>query len=250
MTPKYLRYLTRGLQGVLGVQNIMRIRLLFGIYYNISSITVITLAARLYCVCVFSLVVLHNSKTFNFKEVWKVFTFRSFYMLVQYSVTIIINLFFEGERIFTFATKLKKVDDELRVMIYDEIPISRIIFLFVLSHKLFLINGLHVFNCNLNSLLQILAISIFQLGTSLCNFTRIMMFEWLYNRMKILRKRIKRNLSAYQRFKGEKEFVQNLKTGMVIYKNLVDTVHVTDTPMKMLVGFTIQHYIILIQYII
>lgn len=231
------------IKSVISIHTIMLIRLFFGFYYKISSSIFVDILERAYCLALVILLNLHSYLLTN------LFFFpgklRYGLQSTVHAINVITNLLFSSENLFEFMKRIKNVSQRLNLS--DVIPFSRIFFIFLLLGKFI---G-HIFygyrtSDNLLDLFSpgTLAL-IFELSQHASNFTRIIMFEILWHRMTMLRKELERDLSTARRFEEREEVMRKkLRSCLKTYKNLLNTTHATDLPMKFMVN-----YLIKLQYV-
>lgn len=216
---------------ILTFQTVMCTRLLVGLFYSVSDNTTIRIFARLYCLCCFALVLRCSIE----RTIEDGIYFTGLSSLFSYTITVIINLIYSGELIHNFVDKIKRIDDLLEVKMRDEIPLTRIVFVFVIMSKA--LTSIGLYNTQKFETVDFITYNLFSFGISLSNLTRIMLFESVCLRMKLLRKRFKLGLSATRRFEdGEAVLIENLNNCLIIYKNIVITIKETEIPMKSLVS--------------
>lgn len=222
----------------ISIQTILVVRLLVGLYCNISSNRIITLAARIYCAFISTIIVSYfGARMLSMSLVDPSFLVLQF---IQYITSVSVGILTNGEYFEKFLTALEKIDFLLGTKPHDNIVISRSLFVAMMINKifgisLFCIVYLPRYNC---FSLAFVTTSGFLLDVSvdLCNFTRIIMFETMWRRMIILRRCFERELSVARRFESREKWRQNnLRKLMTIYNNLVESSRQCDIPMKFMV---------------
>ena len=220
----------------------MLIRLFFGFYHKISSNILLNVLVRTYCV---TLGILLNVQNY-LVTTYFIFPGKVRYGLqgTSYGINVFTNLFFNSENLFNFLKRIRKITHSSNLN--DEIPFSRIFLIFLLlgnlaGHAMY---G-YFTSDNLFDLFSAATLSlIFELSQHTSNFTRIIMFELLWHRMAILRMQLERDLSTARRFVEREEVMRKeLKSCLNTYKDLLNTTHETDVPMKFMVNYLIYVFV-------
>lgn len=217
-------------------------RLLCGVYYNVSQHRVVRLTARMYCVLCASFCTQYSLRVFRIAIVTNniVLLLRCLLILASYLIIVMINFVYEGEYFYKFRRKLAKFDNVLNCKPADNLKCSTLCFIILLSQRLvsqgILLMSLGSLTFTGHAILCTSTVTRFAITSS--NFTKIIMFECLYQRMRLLRELFKRNLSVARRFEdGEYVMKENLRKCMDTYKKLLHTLHGSNIPMKAMVNY-------------
>lgn len=217
-------------------------RLLCGLYYNISKDRHIQFGARVYCVlCVvfctryFYLIAQVNIMRHNLESL-----LITLVTIILYIIYVIISFVYEGEYIHKFRHKLAILDIKLNSRPVDDLQCSFWAFVLVISQRLmsFIILRRSLGPLDFSGLAIVYSSTIVRCAITLSNFTKIIMFECLHRRMKLLGKLVQCDLSVARRFEyGESVMIENLHKCINIYKELLNTMQESKTPMKATVFF-------------
>lgn len=220
-------------------RTIMFVRLLTGLYYKVSPNPRIQLAARVYCIlCTAASIQMYLLILLPVYKSDIVADINIALLVIIYIISVIVNFVYDGENYFLFKNELMKMNHMLSFKSMERITCSKLLFTVILLTKLS--NVMYVFGTkgfSIDTIWYSSAIIVIPLALMLLHITKIMMFESLHYRMKILRKRFERVLSVARRFEvGEYIVRGNLYKCMNIYRNLLRTVELSDTPMKLMVN--------------
>lgn len=214
-------------------------RLLGGLYYNLSSNRFVSLAAKVYCVFITSIV------AYYFGVYLITMTLETFFFVVfhyaQYIISALVDILTNSGYFLNFMTTLENIDFPLGSKPKDDIAFSRCLFVGILIIKIvgtvfFCSAYSEHFSC-LQGLSVHISVFVIDLIVDLSHLTRIMMFESLSCRIVILRKRIERELSVARRFECSEKFMEkNLRKNLIAYNNLLNTTRQCDAPMKFMVN--------------
>lgn len=226
------------LRSLVSIKTMMTVRLLGGIYCDISTNRLITLVAKLYCAFISTTLVYFfgaNLLSLSFRDM--IFLVTSF---MHYVTSVIVNFLTNGEYFLKFFTALEKIDFLLGTKPQDDIAFSRMLFTGMLMNKIvrtvvFCLVSVEYYNC-LSQVFMTTVGFVIDLSVDLSNFTRIIMFETMWCRMVLLRKRFERELSEARRFKSGEMNHDHLRKCLVIYNNLVKSNLQCDVPMKFMVS--------------
>ncbi|CAB3255179.1 unnamed protein product [Arctia plantaginis] len=226
--------ITSCVRSALSIRALMFVRLMTGLYFCVSSVRFVTLVARLYVVFYVTVQLQYYSNVVFDADFRTIIDYG--FMLFQFIVTALVNFLLDGEYIFNFLREIRKIDYSMNNVVNDEIPMFRVILIFVILVKI----CVAITGCFIHKLYRswrfFITYYVPTTSVAFTNVTRIMMFESLCHRMKAVRKRLERELSVAHRVEeGDDAMVHNLRNCMIIYKNILNTVHETEMPMKILV---------------
>lgn len=241
MFGKIVYYVINTFRSTVTIRVIMFVRLLVGLYYNISSRTPVRLAARAYCGLCFILCLKYYFFILQLSANNPDYTLflMDVVVLCSYSLIVVINFIYDGEYFLQFRDNILDLDISLNIQQLDDIKISKLIFVVILVQKLCGAVNYCIFIGSLCSeaIISVFVTSFIRVSIAVSIVTHIMLFESVYHRMKLLRKRFERDLSVVRRFEdGEHAMTENLYTCMYIYKTMLHTVEVSNTPMKIMVN--------------
>ncbi|KAF9817547.1 hypothetical protein SFRURICE_014686 [Spodoptera frugiperda] len=154
---------------------------------------------------------------------------RSAYQIAVYIANFLIALFFNSENFFPVLEKIRKVDRLLKdLKVKDEILISRSIMFVSIATRLYT----HLTFCLLYPIHCYGNIFIFDLCMYTTHFARIMVFESLWHRTRLICKYFERELNVIRTEDSEEIIVEKIRNCMRIYKELVNVVEQDMVAMK------------------
>lgn len=238
---KYQKCLTTTLRFIPGITPILLFRLLGGLYYPVGSKRQIHLAAKLFCVMTVLCV------TFNYiKQTLKAPTINlisRIIQLTQYLGNFTIAIIFNGENFMNLLNNIRIIDVVLDFRPTHDVLFSSLLWILALSCRVAAVFLLWV--NYFNYVLPISLVAEVWLECTVCSshFTRIMTFELLWSRMKALRKRFEIDMSTMRRFEtSDKHIKEEINKCIMIYQQLLNILHQTKFPFKVLVRKSKKKY--------
>lgn len=218
---------------------------MIGNYITVTESKLINCLLRIYCVSVF-ISVIHG----YIQYIYTTITFSLTFHIVEY-VTIFVAQFINGENCLKiFITTLQTYD---RIKGYSKIPLfdynTWIIIAFIL---IFRITGFILrLGSNTIDKVEICEMTLMLLSMDLNLLTISVVYMICYGRLKLLRKSMERNDVGINIAMGDSvaETIRNIKTNVLYYCHLLDSVQKIDKHLQLLVNivsidFTFFYYFI------
>ncbi|PZC79046.1 hypothetical protein B5X24_HaOG201027 [Helicoverpa armigera] len=229
------------LKSVITIKTLMAIRLgISGLYFPITSNKIISLLLKIYC-AIFTITVMYYILTCTYGLPFR-YNLTSYSILTMYFANVIHTVFHngDGEYLKNFFVAINKIDLAIGERPDDEIKISRLIFIVV-----FLVmrtTGMVIYcqseykkYCSLLRSLLLAGLFV-SIAGQWCHTSYIMMFESVYHRMRLLRKRFENRLSASRQFEADEKVMENqLRQCLDIYKNLLGVTGLYGARIKIMV---------------
>ncbi|PZC72859.1 hypothetical protein B5X24_HaOG200873 [Helicoverpa armigera] len=220
------------------IKTIMFIRLLCGFYCDISANKIVTVLVRVYCVAIITLVMAFGIYLWN-GIIGISSKIHFLFITTPYITSMVTNICFHGEYFSEFLNKMENFNLTHGFLSSIKIPISSLFFVFVFLQR-FLFQMKFTFDAIGLPFRGVLTHASFILILCLMNYTAEfsihIMFELLWHRMGMLRKRLEQDISTARILRdGEESIRENIRTCMRRYQHLLETARVTDGPVKFLV---------------
>lgn len=160
--------------------------------------------------------------------------------MIYYLVHVLIGLF-NMDKFTPVANDIRKFDEKLLgTKLRDEIPVSRLFFLTFLVIRITTHSSYcYFYRCNTY-------IFFYDVTLFISHFPRIMMFELLWHRMALIRKHFELKFSAHRVENGGENVKEVIRSCLITYKSLLDTLQQSYAVVKPLVTkcflFYLSHY--------
>lgn len=222
---------------IISVKTIMFMRLLGGLYYKISSNRMVCVIVALYCVAVCSFI---TSSVFEILVIASpAVVVKAVTGLTTYYSCVIISLLTGSLYFDAYLTDMETIDILLGVRPDIDVPVSRLLFLADITFELSVTLPFYWFmvedGASASAQINFFKLSYFVLSCDLTSFTRIMMFELLWTRVRKFRQYLVSTLSRASTLQGSEDARNSMRQCMLIYKKIMDTIKKLGIPVKSIV---------------
>ncbi|KAF9803921.1 hypothetical protein SFRURICE_000459, partial [Spodoptera frugiperda] len=241
MELKPIQSIYKSLKVIISVKTILFIRLLGGFYFKVNSNIFIRFIACTYCVICLILstllvITIVCRYTLSISLQIKVLS-----NIAKYWISAIISLTTNAEKYQSLLTSLAEIDPQLGVRSDTDIPISRLILLFSLTSEFIVIIWNAINYSNSFSIGMVLVPCYFYMIV-IIHFTRVIIFESVWYRVRNLKKRLEYMLSQVYAGRSDKNIRNEIKNCMFIYKKIFEVLQ-KNLPMKIMVLVTVLTFI-------
>ncbi|PZC86166.1 hypothetical protein B5X24_HaOG200899 [Helicoverpa armigera] len=223
------------------IKAIMIFRIVCGLYCKITSNKIIAAIIKIYCALVIVIVFVISLSYLRALKNSASSAFAFGMPASKYFVNSVVHFCFDGDNFYEFFHSLKNLqitqDSELK---YD-IPITIFLFISITGARLknysrYYWLGMSDGHFRFDRFMSFcFGVLISYIGSITC-VMRFMMFELLWRRMAMLRKRLEQDLLNARRFENEEGVLRKqLRACLSIYKGILDSTRKNDAPMKLLV---------------
>ncbi|PZC81894.1 hypothetical protein B5X24_HaOG200906 [Helicoverpa armigera] len=215
-------------------------RLMAGFYWKTSSNKLVTALVKTYCVTIataFNIM----SITFITSEDEHIPLLNQFYLafvLCLYDIIVVVNLRYAGEYIEDFLDKMENPAVPQDTEAGDKFVVSIAVIMFCLTTRFMFYSKLlykSLIDPSDLSISRNFILLIMQMIHPVSNFTQIMMFELIFRRMAMLRQSLQQDVTNTRIFGGEEILKMKLRTYLMKYQLILDTINKTKQPVKYLV---------------
>lgn len=224
---------------------IMFIRLFIGLYSEIKTSFTFKMTGAVYCICfaVFSTyvhILLIKANNLSDKDLIGFIN-----RLVFYTIIVLVSLCSNGEHFYEYLEGLYQIDFAscLKVKKFDPLFSTSIFFVIVLGNICRFVNLIIIISANQYWLVIIIVFNAFLLLLAVHSnhMTRIIVFELLWNRMKVLRKTMESQLHFTPNIidRDVKQHITKLEKYLNVYKMWLDNLRNVSHASKLLVSTTI-----------
>ncbi|PZC86164.1 hypothetical protein B5X24_HaOG200897 [Helicoverpa armigera] len=223
------------------IKSVIFLRLFCGLYYKLSSNKITVALTKIYCTFVAKIIItIFVLFIKNLKVPFQIYL--SFGLMCSgYLTNVVFSAYFDGDNFMKYFSALKEIRNPQDFPSFSDIKISIILLFFFASSRIFnyaaySVSAMFTFQNPFpyNIYTTTAFIGSIAVLHSLVNSTRMMTFELLWRRMAILRKRLEQDLLKARRFENEGDILKNnLKQFLNTYKSILDTIRISEKPMKL-----------------
>ncbi|PZC86165.1 hypothetical protein B5X24_HaOG200898 [Helicoverpa armigera] len=232
------------------IKAVMIIQIFCGLYNKISSNRIICAITKIYCALVIAAIVIIAVIHIFFFNIFIVAKSSVVISVTTYVLYAMVHFYFNGDHFNEFFYSLKHLQTTHGSESKYDISITIFLLISISSARLY---GYLKFTFMHISILPIDEFTGLFLDLLVCNIShttcviRYLMFELLWRRMAILRKRLEQDLLNARRFENEEGVLRRqLRSCLSIYNEILDTTRKNGGPMKLLV---IHLYIIFLKIV-
>ncbi|PZC81895.1 hypothetical protein B5X24_HaOG200907 [Helicoverpa armigera] len=220
-------------------------RLMVGFYWKTSSNKLVNALVKTYCVTIATVFNI-MSITYITNEDEHIPTANTIYMafvICLYDIIVVVNLFYTGEYLEDFFDKMENPAIAQDMEAGDKLIVTTAVIIFSLTTK-FITGSIYIYEkFTLTNTSKNFILLIMQIINPISNFTRIMVFELLWRRMAMLRKSLQQDLTSARMFEGEEIFKTKLRTSLIKYQLILDTLKKIKHPIQFLVIVSFMNYV-------
>ncbi|PZC81893.1 hypothetical protein B5X24_HaOG200905 [Helicoverpa armigera] len=223
-------------------------RLMVGFYWKTSSNKLVNASVKTYCVII---AIVLNILSINFitsedEHIPTINLINMAFVICLYDIIVIVNLCYAGEYLEDFFDKLENPAVPQDMEAGDKLIVTTAVIIFCLTTR-FISCSKYIYETYIalnNTAIDIhCLLLIMQIINPISNFTRIMVFELLWRRMAMLRKSLQQDLTTARIFREEEILKMKLRTFLMKYQLILDTVNKIKHPIQFLVIVSLMNYV-------